>query len=684
MPRTASSRFDVAPLIHFRFISAFAALVCLLPGCARPERHEAQARPAPPPPANSPPVAAVSEAPEDVRELLILSQKKRIMGRKASLPSVRRIATETGNHVARALEQPSIQDDLRALAETAGMSVKEYKAYWKSKQEADLLLESGGDPNARSVSDAIGVAQWLAGTGRASGGLRIDAGASRRLTGKIYQLQARVDAFLERPETWIGEAPPGEPAPALAKTAPALDPAAPVTSTAASVPTEAAPPRDDALVTTPTAAPPAAAPGSSTGAPAAATEPTNPTPAVPPGSSEETPASGAAGPPAARPVAPSTAQPAPSTQPARPTWTRDQWIAYLGKQIREIEAKRKGVDERYDPARAIAAQTRYLVRLARRYGSLDWAFQAYHGGEGGVQNTVSYYLGPRYRAFASAEAAIRGVLPDRGSYRRVRSPLNFEDLYFGTTPLSHPAAFSYLYGRSDYHRYYWWKIEMAERAIALYRKDPKEFRRQWEALRPGQRLEVAWYPKVKDLSFHTVADLKQAYADGTLVRLPADLKRYSLVTGNVAPLDPENAYQYKGLRPAAMGALLRLAEIYRENGGASAPLRIQGLAQTTGMMSLLAERNPPPWVRNPPDDPADIPVDLHATGLCFDLERPQAAWNRKVLEYALGVLADRQRIYWIDETVYGPRRYHICPSPGYTRELTRTYQASLPTSGKKG
>ena len=39
------------------------------------------------------------------------------------------------------------------------MSLAEYRRYFRGKQEADLLLESGGDPNARSVSDAIGVAR---------------------------------------------------------------------------------------------------------------------------------------------------------------------------------------------------------------------------------------------------------------------------------------------------------------------------------------------------------------------------------------------------------------------------------------------------------------------------------------------------------------------------------------------
>jgi hypothetical protein len=362
-------------------------------------------------------------------------------------------------------------------------------------------------------------------------------------------------------------------------------------------------------------------------------------------------------------------------------WTRDQWLAYYQQEMRQVMAKRRVVDERYDPAKAIAVQTRYLLRLARNYGMLDWAFQAYHGGEGGVEKTVRTYAGPNHRWLASAEPAIRGELPHRGSYGR--RAVTFEQIYFGATPLSHPDTFSYLYGRSDHHRYYWWKVLMAERAIALYRKDPREFRREWAALRPGQRLEVAWYPNATEQSFHSVADLRQAYKLGKLVRLPADLRPHGLVAGNVAPLDAANAFQYKGLRPAAMGALLRLAKLYRENGGAGAPLRIHALVQTTGYRQILASRIPPPWVRNPPDDPADIPVDLHATGYCFDIERPQSAWHRKVFEYALGLLADRQRIYWIDETSVGPRRYHICPSPNYARELTRTYEAARPSSAKK-
>jgi hypothetical protein len=606
------------------------------------------------------------ETREDVRESTILSMKKRIMGRKASLPAVRRIATETGLLVARALEQPVIQHDLRVLAATAGMTLPEYKAHWKRMQEADLLLESGGDPNAHSVADAIGIAQWLASTGRHSGNLRIDVGASRRLSGQIAQLQATLNALQQRPETWSKPAPAGAPKPKVAakpavtavESLPATpQPAAPATTSTTQAPL--APPTD------------AAAPGTE-----ASSSATSPTASTPP------PATAASQTPAVTPE-PRPAEPTPAPRAEPNVWTRDQWIAHTERQIRQLEAKRRVVDERYDPAKAIAAQTRYVVRLARRYGTLDWAFQAYHGGEGGVQRTVSSYLGRSYPQFASAGAAIRGELPHRGGSQRVRPMLDFEDLYFGTTPRSHPEAFSYLYGRSDHHRYYWWKILMAERAIALYRDDPEEFLRQWRALRPGQRMEVAWYPNAEELSFDTVADLKQGYESGDLVRLPADLKRHGLAAGNVAPMDAANAYHYKGLRPAAMGTLLRVAELYRKHGG-GAPLGIHSLVHTTNYTRLLEARYPPPWVRNPPEDPADLHIDLHATGYCFDLERPSSAWNRKVLEYALGHLADRGRIYWVDETIYGPRRYHVCPSPDHSQELTRTYRAALPSSGKKG
>jgi hypothetical protein len=646
-----------------------------------------------------PPSERLSERVEQV----VLAQKKRIMGRKKSLIFVSRVASEIGPLVARALEQPAIQGDLQALAADMGLTLPAYKEYFRRKQEADLLLESGGDPNARSVANAIGAAQWLASTGRGQG-LRVDLAASRRLTAKVDSLQADLEALQEQPPEFTRPAPPGWaetgrrgdlsprrhgghgekhteragvaqdlPAPGPL-THPEHPPVAQQTTSAAgtspssarsSPPTTAAtPPSAPVAPSTPAAQGTAASPAENTPGPDAPPVPPAPSPfATPPATSPSRPVApvpaGTVRGPHRRPVA------------SAPAWPRDRWIGYRKWELTQLLAKRRRVDERYDPAKAIAAQTRYLVRLTYRYGRVDWALQAYHGGEGGVSNTVSRYLGERRRLFTCTEGAIRGTLASRGgAVTRARPLLTYTDLYFGATPRSHPDAFGYLYGRSDDHRYYWWKVLMAERAIALYRRDPKEFRRQWQALRPGQRMEVAWYPERDKLVFHDLADLCRAYDEKTLVRPPADLYARGIALGNVAPLDAANAYRYKGLRPQSMGALLQLAALYRQQGGGE-PLRVLSLTQTETYAALLKARFPEPPPKKPVA-PEDIPIDMHPTGLCFDLQRPASAWNRKVLEYALGLLFDRGEIYWLIETGRGPSRYHVCPCPAHADALART------------
>lgn len=661
-----------------------------------------------------------------LEESIIRSEKKRIMGRKRSLADVTRVATLVGPLVARALEQPAIQGDLRALAQQSGMSLAEYKRYFQHKQEADLLLESGGDPNARSVSDAIGVAQFLAGTARASGGLKVDLPGSRRLTGAIGRLQWQIAALAALPPDWTKPLPgvrsPGAaPGASLIAAAPAA--AAPIKEPEAK---EAAAGAPRAPLASP-GAHPDRAPAATRATPSASIQPPGPAAnasvAPPSGKEARTPGSSppavdtaADGGTSAGPAAPAGTAATGKTQPARdagapgaPTApagsaapaaepkkrpgatprpaavtpavvTRDELIAKRAREMRLLEAKRRQVDERYDPAKAIASQTRYLVRMACCYGSLDWVFQAYHGGEGGVRNTVSYYLGDRWRLYGSPEGAIRGVrLASRGSFEPARAPLTYEDLYFKTTPRAQPAAFSYLYGRSDDHRYYWWKILAAERAIALYRRDPAEFREQWRALRPGQRLEVVWYPHSKDLDFHDVPALEKGYAAGQLVHWPVSARSHGLVLDNIAPLDAANAYQYKGLRPEALGALFRVADLYLANGGSQMPLRIHSLVQTGQYRARLNAVHPPFWMRRP-TKPEDIPIDLEPTGLCFDIERPAAAWNRKVLEYALCWLADRNQIFWTEEWLHGPPCYHVCPSPDSRGELARA--AGLVHRGK--
>jgi hypothetical protein len=448
------------------------------------------------------------------------------------------------------------------MARESGTTFEKARAQWIALQEADLLLESGGDPDAVSPSQAVGVAQWLAGTANANG-LPVNLKESRRLTAKITPLKWKIAwcAYLTRPEADT------------------------------------------------------AAPGA---------------PPIPP--------------------AEAAAQ-----------------LPALRSELEMLRAKRRRADARYDPRKAIFAQTRYLLRLYPRFPSPDWLFQAYHGGEGGVQRTLTKYLGNVWPG--SSAAAIRTG--------RQGQPLRFEDLYFDTTPRARLQAFSYLYGRSDDHRYYWWKLRTSQEAIALYRRDPAAFEKQWESYFPGRSKEAVWYPDAPAASLADLAALQAACSSRRLV--PVGPREAYVI--RPAPLDPQAARWYAALRPEAEGALLLVAAVYNQAGGRGR-LQVGDRTLTQEYVARAKALHPPPPPKGrlwPPDPeaqtlpgggpPADF--DYHTTGLAFDLLRPADSLPRKILEYALGALQDRQIVLWVDAKDRGERRYHVVPNPRYAAALAK-------------
>ncbi|HLV79304.1 MAG TPA: transglycosylase SLT domain-containing protein, partial [Chthonomonadaceae bacterium] len=224
----------------------------------------------------------------------------RILRHRHAPRDLSRIVNEDAPLVAQAAQQPQVAGALLNIARERGQPVEETRRQWESLQEADLLLESSGDPEAVSASHAVGVAQWLAGTAR-SHGLPVDLAASDRLTPLINHLKWKIAwcAYLGRP-----------------------------------------------------------------------------------GSDAQA--------------------------PGRPPLTAAQAAAQLPglrTALAALEQKRRRVDARYDSRQAIFAQTRYLLNLYARFPDYAWLFQAYHGGEGGVQRTLRKYLAGHWPG--SAAAAIR-------------------------------------------------------------------------------------------------------------------------------------------------------------------------------------------------------------------------------------------------------------------------------------
>ncbi|MDH7568997.1 MAG: transglycosylase SLT domain-containing protein, partial [Armatimonadota bacterium] len=497
--------------------------------------------------------AALSRA-----DLVIESQRKAVMGRRESLADVRRVVETVRPVVAEAVRQPEVEAGLRALAAATHLPEEELRARLQSLQEADLLLESGGDPNAVSPAGAVGVAQWMADTARRAG-LRVDVAEYQHVVARGRALRAEIEAAYAQAPEWQASVAPGTP-----------------------------------------------------------------------------------------PV------------------KRDEWIRQKLDVLRQLEKRRLQADERYDPRKAIFAQTRHLVRLWQRFGRIDWALQAYHGGVRGAERTIALYLG----------CPISAASPAR---------VSFEEVYFGVSPRRHPRAFSYLYGRADDHRYYWWRILAAERALKLFRTDPARFEAWWEALAPGYPLDRAWYPDALSQPYADVEALRSAAARGELLPIPDNAARFGFAPRSVAPLDAANERHYRVLRAEALGMVRRVAELYRREGGRE-PLRVTGAAATVAYAARLAAAaagvspSQQPQDANPsgsstqsageapaPAPSGELALTLHAAGWCADIARPQARHDQHVLEYALGQLSDRMRLAWLRDRQ--ANAYHLCPNPAFAEEM---------------
>jgi hypothetical protein len=119
---------------------------------------------------------------------LVSSLRKPVMGRRKALEEVERVAAQIRPIVEAAAEQPEVQDAFAQMASDAKITPEQERARWIDTQEADLLLEAGGDPDAISRSHAAGAAQWLAGPAKANG-LKVNLKESNRLSAKIKSLQ---------------------------------------------------------------------------------------------------------------------------------------------------------------------------------------------------------------------------------------------------------------------------------------------------------------------------------------------------------------------------------------------------------------------------------------------------------------------------------------------------------------
>ncbi len=304
-----------------------------------------------------------------------------------------------------------------------------------------------------------------------------------------------------------------------------------------------------------------------------------------------------------------------------------------------LRARRKRVDERFDPRKALAATVRYLTSAKRVFGRDDLA-------------VVSYHMG-----FGNLEEAIRDYADDRTTPVRElvsREKLSYAKLFFDSSPLRDADAYRTLSNLSDDSITYFWRILAAREIMRLYRTDPSRLRSLQELHDNKGSAEEVLHPSGSTKRFANGDEIQQATDDGDLVRLPpAGTRRLGFLIdrqmGQQAKRLGEKPSLYRALRPEAASLLVYLAAGVKAIDPAARPLRITSSVRDQRYQDLLLQSNPE----------ATSAYSLHTTGYAFDVLRSYGNGREaRAFQFMLDRLEALNLIAWVRE----PAAIHITVS----------------------
>ncbi len=308
--------------------------------------------------------------------------------------------------------------------------------------------------------------------------------------------------------------------------------------------------------------------------------------------------------------------------------TRRLGRARSQRQADRIRARRRAVDERFDPRKALAASGRYLELGEEELGQEQLSFVSYHMGIGN--------LGSVLRAYAGGEPP---------------GDLRYAQVYFDSSPTRHPEAWEILSSLGDDSSNYLWKLLAAKEVMRAYRTDPQDLR-ALEALQLAKNsAEEVLHPAGTVPVFEDAGDLREAWDDGDLAALPVDQRRSGLriqpQMGELARRLDEPRRLYHGLRPEALAmALYIAAEVRAAAGDEDSTLTLTSTVRDRGYQRLLVRRNPE----------ATDNYSLHTTGFAFDvLRRYSSRRQAEAFQFVLDRLTSLNLIAWVRE----PAAIHV-------------------------
>ncbi len=292
-----------------------------------------------------------------------------------------------------------------------------------------------------------------------------------------------------------------------------------------------------------------------------------------------------------------------------------------------LRARRRKVDQRFDPDASLRATARYLNLARDKLGGRDdYALAGYHMGIGNLQS----------------------VLRDYGE-----DPGSYTALYFGITPSSHAAAYRRLSGLGDDSATYLWRIKASEQIMRRYRDDRGALEREDELQRAKNSSEEVLHPEDDTESFDSPGDLEGAYRDDRVRSFPDAPGKLGLrrdrQMGELAGRLEQPRRLYRGLRPEAYALAAYMARLTRQAGGGRTPLTVTSTVRDREYQRLLIGRN----------REATQNYSLHTTGYAFDvLRRYSGGRQAAAFQYALTRLQALNLIAWVRE----PAAIHVTAS----------------------
>ena len=291
-----------------------------------------------------------------------------------------------------------------------------------------------------------------------------------------------------------------------------------------------------------------------------------------------------------------------------------------------LRERRRTIDERFDPPKALAATARYLTIAKAELGRTDLAVVSYHMGIGNVQS----------------------VLRDYGE-----DDVSYARLYFDSTPTDHAAAYRRLAGLGDDSATYLWRVMAAREIMRLYRSDPGRLDRISALQTAKNSAEEVLHPQDETERFATPSQLRAAYDDGRIVALPrAQLLERGVAIdrgmGELAARLKRSRTTYRGLRKPALDLLAYIGAGVKAISG-DEPLVVTSTVRDQRYQRVLLSRN----------REATPNYSLHTTGWAFDILRTYASRAQALaFEFFLARLQSHNLIAWVRE----PAAIHVTVS----------------------